>query len=123
LAYQGYGRRLNMKAVKSLNAIASEGLRPHVTILLDVPVKRGLKLAKKKKNRHDRLERAGFAFHERVRAGFLQLAKKEPRRFRVIMQQKTIQETQSLIRKAVALRLTLRFARPSPRGRGRRRDG
>ncbi len=101
VAYQGYGRRLDRKAVNALNAIASAGLRPHLTILLDVPVKRGLKLAKQKKNRHDRLERAGFAFHERVRAGFLQLAKKEPNRFRVVMQQKDVQETQRRVREAV----------------------
>ncbi len=106
LAYQGFGRRLDMKAVKSLNAIAAAGLSPDLTILLDVSAARGLKLAKKKKKRHDRLERAGLAFHKRVRTGFLHLAKKEPKRFCVIKQQKTIQETQILIQKAVLLRLT-----------------
>jgi dTMP kinase len=90
-----------MKAVLVLNAIASGGLKPHLTILLDVPVERGLKFAKKKKNRHDRLERAGLAFHQRVRVGFLQLAKKEPNRFRVVPQQKDIQETQRRVREAV----------------------
>jgi dTMP kinase len=101
VAYQGYGRRLDMKSVNALNAIASEGLKPHLTILLDVPVQRGLTLAKKKKKRHDRLERAGLAFHERVRAGFLQLAKKEPKRFRVVPQQHDIRETQRRIRETV----------------------
>jgi len=103
LAYQGFGRGLEMQTVKALNAIAAGGLKPDLTILLDVPVERGLKQAKAKKNRHDRLERAGLAFHKRVRAGFLKLAKQEPRRFRVIEQQKTIHETQTLIRKALGL--------------------
>jgi dTMP kinase len=101
LAYQGFGRGLDRTAVQALNAIASEGLKPDLTIFLDVPVARGLALAKKKKNRHDRLERAGFAFHKRVRAGFHALAKKEPKRFRVIPQQQDMNETQRRIREAV----------------------
>ena len=101
LAYQGFGRRLGTKAVVALNAIASEGLQPHLTILLDVPVKRGLRLAKQKKNRHDRLERAGLAFHQRVRAGFLQLAKKDPKRFRIIQQDAGISEIQRRVREVV----------------------
>jgi dTMP kinase len=105
LAYQGYGRGLDMASIQSLNAIASTGLRPDLTILLDVPVERGLALAKRKKNRHDRLERAGLAFHRKVRAGFLKLAKKEPKRFRVIAQQKDIKMTQQKIRAVVDLYL------------------
>jgi len=101
LAYQGFGRGLNRKAINTLNAIAAGGLKPHHTILLDVPVKRGLRQAKRKKNHHDRLERAGLAFHQRVRDGFLRLAKTENRRFRVIPQQATIEATQILIRHAM----------------------
>ena len=101
VAYQGFGRGIDRRAVASLNAIASEGLQPHLTILLDVDVKRGLQLAKRKKNRHDRLERAGLAFHRRVRAGFLELAKKEPHRIRVIPQQKNVNDTQRRVRDAV----------------------
>ncbi len=56
-----------MKSIQTLNQIAAGGLEPQLTILLDVPVERGLKLAMEKKNRHDRLERAGLAFHQRVR--------------------------------------------------------
>jgi dTMP kinase len=98
LAYQGDGRRLNLKNIETLNRIAANNLKPDLTILLDVPVQRGLNQAQQKKNRHDRLERAGLAFHERVRRGFLRLAKKEPKRFRIIKQQKTIEQTQEMIR-------------------------
>jgi dTMP kinase len=101
VAYQGFGRGLDMKAVQTLNAIASSGLKPDLTLLLDVPVERGLKQAKRKKHSHDRMERAGLAFHQRVRKGFLRLAKTEPRRFRVIPQQDSISATQLLILHAV----------------------
>lgn len=127
LAYQGYGRRLDLKVIATLNAIASSHLKPVLTLLLDVPVERGLKQARQKKNGHDRLERAGLPFHQRVRRGFLALARSEPKRFRVIRQQKNITETQNLIRKALPLRLTpglrptLSLRERVPQGRVRRR--
>lgn len=99
-AYQGDGRGLDKKTIVALNRIASQNLVPNLTILIDVPVERGLALAHQKKKRHDRLERAGLAFHRRVRVGFLGLARKNPKRFRVIPQQKTITETQHLVREA-----------------------
>ena len=101
LAYQGDGRGLDKKKIRTLNEAASSGLKPDLTILLDVPAARGLGLARRKKNRHDRLERAGLAFHRRVRRGFLKLAVQEPKRFRVVEQQNDRKDTQALIRKAV----------------------
>ena len=98
VAYQGFGRGLDFPTIKALNTAAAQGLRPQLTFLLDVPVERGLRQAKRRTNRHDRMERAGRAFHQRVRKGFLALAKKEPKRFRVIQQQTTIDKTQQLIR-------------------------
>jgi len=104
LAYQGSGRGLNAKEIETLNRIASMNLKPNLTILLDVPVERGLKQARRKKNKHDRLERAGLAFHQRVRQGFLRLAKKEHKRFRVVQQQDTIEQTQRMIRESLGIR-------------------
>ena len=78
------------KMIAQLNHISSSGLQPHLTILLDVPSTQGLKQAKQAKQGHDRMEKAGTAFHKKVRAGFLVLAKKEPKRFRVIRQQATV---------------------------------
>jgi dTMP kinase len=101
LAYQGFGRGLDRDTVAQLNRIAAQGVTPNLTILLDVPVERGLKLAHAKKKGHDRLERAGLAFHKRVRAGFLRLAKEDPDRFRRVSQQATVDATQALIRDAV----------------------
>ncbi|MFA5975742.1 MAG: dTMP kinase [Elusimicrobiota bacterium] len=101
LAYQGDGRGLDKRVIRTLNTIASQKLAPHLTILLDVPAERGLRLAAKKKNGNDRLERAGLAFHKRVRAAYLRQARQEPRRFRMIRQQSDLNETQRLIREAV----------------------
>jgi dTMP kinase len=101
VAYQGFGRGLPRAAVASMNRLATDGLMPDLTILLDVPVERGLRLAHAKKKGHDRLEKAGLPFHRRVRRGFLSLAKREPRRFRLIAQQNKPEATQSLVRRVV----------------------
>jgi len=101
VAYQGYGRGLSIPDIHTLNALATGNRKPDLTILLDVDARRGLAQAHAKKKGHDRLERAGLAFHERVRRGFLALAKAEPKRFRVIRQQEDPDDTQRLIRDAV----------------------
>ncbi|HVO32813.1 MAG TPA: dTMP kinase [Elusimicrobiota bacterium] len=101
VAYQGFGRGLDLQLVRSLNAAAAQGVKPQLTILLDVPVERGLRLASKAKRGSDRLERAGLAFHRRVRRGFLALAAREPRRFRLVRQQIDPAATQARIRSAV----------------------
>jgi dTMP kinase len=83
LAYQGYGAGLAVDQLRALAAVATGGLAPDLTVLLDVPSAVGL--ARKTGASRNRFE-AGFdlAFHERVRAGFLALAAAEPARFRVI---------------------------------------
>jgi dTMP kinase len=101
LAYQGDGRGLDRGIIQALNRIASQDVTPDLTILLDVPAEQGLRQARAFKKGHDRLERAGLAFHKRVRQGFLRLAKREPKRFAVVSQQPDHQETQRLIREAV----------------------
>jgi dTMP kinase len=91
LAYQGWGRGLPKERIRVLNEIASGGLSPDLTLLLDVPVEEGLARARALPKgragagkKGDRLERETVAFHRRVRAGYLALAKREPGRFRVI---------------------------------------
>jgi dTMP kinase len=73
LAYQGYGRGLALDLIEQLNAIATGGLESDLTLWLDVEVEVGLKRVAHR-GKSDRLERAEFAFHQRVRAGFAQLA-------------------------------------------------
>ena len=70
LAYQGSGRGLPMAEVAALSAFATGGLQPDVTVLLDLPPEVA---ATRRSREHDRMEAAGDAFHQRVRAGFLAL--------------------------------------------------
>ncbi len=80
--YQGYGRGLDLAMVKATNKAATQGLTPNLTILLDIPVEEGL--ARKKGKKHDRFEQEAVAFHNRVRQGYLELARSEPERWLVI---------------------------------------
>jgi dTMP kinase len=89
IAYQGYGRKLDLGLVRKLNRLSSQGIKPHVTFLLDCPSDLGLKRAVQRnqvqrKEREERFEREKIQFHHRVRRGYLSLAKKEPHRVKVI---------------------------------------
>ena len=89
LAYQGYGRGLELQLIENLNAIAAGACRPDLTLLLDLPVEAGLgralaRIAATSGEREDRFEREALAFHQRVREGYLELARREPGRFRVV---------------------------------------
>jgi dTMP kinase len=90
LAYQGYGRGIDLGLLRSLNDIASQGIKPDLTLLFDCPVEIGLSRTAQRQSQtasgrnEDRFEREKIEFHERVRAGFLELARAEPRRFRII---------------------------------------
>lgn len=88
LAYQGYGRGLDRRTIRTINSFAANGATPDITILLDVDVKLGLKRLHGRNSRRgacrDRIEREALAFHRRVRAGYIEMARKEPKRFAVI---------------------------------------
>jgi dTMP kinase len=85
LAYQGIGRGLGIEVVRSVNAVATRGLLPHLTLLLDVDAATGLRRARAAEERGgDRIEQEALAFHTRVREGFLSLARNEPQRITVI---------------------------------------
>lgn len=79
-AYQGYGRGLDLKALRQMNDWAIGKLSPHLTILFDLPVAVGLKRRRKTFTAGNRLDRETRMFHDRVRTGFHALAKREPRR-------------------------------------------
>ena len=83
-AYQGYGRGLDVAMIKKLNRIATGGLKPDLTILIDIDPRLGLKRAKRSSGRLDRMERERKTFHKKIREGYLKLAKQEPRRFVLI---------------------------------------
>ena len=83
LAYQGYGGGLPVPTLRELQAFATGGLRPDLTLLLDVPVEVGL--ARKQADEQTRFEAVfDLGFHRRVRDGYLELAGEEPERFVVL---------------------------------------
>lgn len=84
LAYQGFGRKIPIRLVQFLNEVATGGLKPDLTFLLDLPPKKGLDRARRRNKQLDRLESETIDFHQRVRRGYLTLARKEKRRFRII---------------------------------------
>ncbi|HUV75957.1 MAG TPA: dTMP kinase [Dehalococcoidales bacterium] len=81
-AYQSYGRGLDLEMVKSVNNAAIQGLKPTLTILLDMPVEAGL--ARKRDRKHDRFEQEHITFHKRVREGYLEMAAGKPGRWLVV---------------------------------------
>ena len=81
-AYQGYGRGLDLEMVRATNNAATQGLKPDLTILLDISAEEGF--ARKKAKSRDRFEQEALAFHRRVREGYLELARAEPERWLVV---------------------------------------
>jgi len=84
LAYQGYGRGVDLAWIEKIHARTVENIKPDLTFLLDVPVEEGLRRAFKRMEKHtdkeDRFEREALDFHQRVRDGYLTLARREPQR-------------------------------------------
>ena len=83
VAYQGYGRGLSIDDVREANRMATRGLVPDLTVLLDVPVETGL-ARKRGEDAPDRIGQEAAEFHERVRQGYLAMAAEEPERFLVV---------------------------------------
>jgi dTMP kinase len=83
-AYQGYGLGLDMGAIETLYEIALDDFVPDLTIILDIPVETGVKRMIERGADPDRYEKMDTAFHERLRQGFLEIAKQEPDRCAVI---------------------------------------
>ncbi|HTF99896.1 MAG TPA: dTMP kinase [Nitrospirota bacterium] len=106
LAYQGFGRGLDQAMIRALDRIVTNGIRPDLTMLLDIEAAAGLARARGR-NRHTgleaeaRFENEELAFHERVREGYLRLAKDEPERFRVIDAARAPEVIQVELRKIV----------------------
>jgi dTMP kinase len=103
MAYQGYGRELDLAAVRLITQFATEGLVPDLTVYLDLPVEVGIE---RKQVAHaaqagewNRLDQQSMDFHRRVRQGYLQMAQADPGRWLVIDAAQSIDDTQAVIRK------------------------
>jgi len=87
-AYQGYGRGFDVAAIQAINQFAVQGCEPDLTILLDLEIASGMdRLARRNREQNtgrDRFEREDLEFHERVRAGYLRLARQWPARIRLV---------------------------------------
>jgi len=95
VAYQGYGRGLDLETVYCINNIATGKLHPDLTILLDLPVEEGL--ARKKDWAHDRFEQEELAFHHKVHEGYHALAAVEPERWLVVDARQSKREIAGII--------------------------
>lgn len=105
VAYQGAGRVLSMPEVRDVSLWASEGLLPHLTVLLDLDPDIGRARLDASRTRYDRLESETTAFHERVRSAYLELADAEPERFLVLDASLPVAELQQRIRDRVSVLL------------------
>ena len=94
VAYQGYGRQLDIEQIKNLNKIAVNGLKPDLTIVFDIDIETSMQRVGKTK---DRMESAGTEFFNRVRNGYLAIAKEEPNRVKVINSADSIENIQKQV--------------------------
>jgi len=118
IAYQGYGRKVDLKWVERLNRLSSQGLKPDITFLLDCPSDVGLKRALQrnqmlKKEKEERFEREKIQFHHRVRKGYLSIAKKEPNRVKIIDtregEEKVFEKIRQVVDELIATKRNFRF--------------
>ncbi len=105
LAYQGYARGLDFELIGQLNRIATGGLMPQLTILFDIASEAGL--ARLHPGGHDRLEREAIEFHHKVRAGYLEMAAREPGRWQVIDATRALTVVQDDLRRLLSERFQL----------------
>lgn len=105
IAYQGYGRGLDLAVLRRITDFATGGLTPDLTIFLDVPVELGLERKRLALMQHsgewNRLDQEDVGFHRRVRQGYLELAAAEPTRWLIVDASPTVEEIQRRIREAV----------------------
>lgn len=110
LAYQGYGHGLDRAAIDALYTLVVGAFRPDLTLILDLPVARGLKRAKARGAGEDRYENFDRAFHERLRGGFQEIARQDPERCALIDASGEIEAVQQLVRAQVTERLGVSFS-------------
>ncbi len=106
LAYQGYGRGLDIETIRSLDRIVTAGERPDLTLLFDIEAAVGIARARGRNSsrgleKEARFENEELAFHERVRRGYLTLAAREPERIRVVDASGTPEAVQEKVRSIV----------------------
>jgi dTMP kinase len=109
MAYQGYGQGLERDRIEALHRLVLADFNPALTLIFDLPVEQGLIRARARAGAggEDRYERMGLAFHERLRAGFLDIAVREPARCVILDATRSVEEVAAAIRDALRERLGL----------------
>jgi dTMP kinase len=105
LAYQGYGRGLDLNMLCAITSFATGGLMPDLTLYLDIAPEEGLKRRQSNGGEWNRLDAETLEFHQRVRAGYMELIAQEPERWVVIDAARKVEEVQEAIRMQVKARL------------------
>ena len=103
LAYQGYARGFDLNLLKQMNEMATGGLEPNLTLLLDLAAADGL--SRKQREDWDRLESESVSFHNKVRKAYLDIARQWPERIQVIDANESVEKVHLSIKKCVDQRL------------------
>lgn len=107
IVYQGYGRGLDLKSIECVNQMATSGLRPDITVLLDTEP--GLGLGRKHNSSEDRFEAEDIAFHIKIREGYLELARNAPDRWLVVESAQSIERIKRIIQDQITPMLKARY--------------
>ncbi len=107
MAYQGYGHGLGTGPIEMLYDLVVGAFRPDLTLILDLPVEQGLARAGRRQEGGDRYERMDGGFHERLRAGFLEIARGDPARCAVIDAAASVEQVHAAVRAALLTHLAV----------------
>ena len=105
LAYQGYGHNTDLNTLQALLDFSTSGLKPDLTLLVDVPVEVGIERKRRNNSEWNRLDDYELAFHQCVREGYFALAEAEPNRWVIIDATQDKKDVQNELRKAILGRL------------------
>jgi dTMP kinase len=108
LAYQGFGHKTDLETLQALLDFSTDGLKPDLTLLVDVPVELGMGRKRDNSSEWNRLDAYALAFHERVRQGYFALAEAEPERWIIVDATKDKDSVQQAMRQAILTRLERR---------------
>lgn len=105
LAYQGHGRELDLKTLRTITNFATGGLAPDLTLYLDIAPRVGLQRRQLSGGEWNRMDAETLGFHQRARDGYLKLAQMEPERWWIVDADRPVEEVQTEVRSLVQARL------------------
>ena len=98
VVYQGYGNGVNVDFIKKIGEFATQKIAPVLTFVFDINAGKGLSRINRPK---DRIERRSLAYHERVRQGYLDLARKEPKRIKIVNAEQSREEIRQFVHRHI----------------------